>query len=189
MDKSVKSMVRACIACQKSKTFRHDKRPLQHFNLPKERFEHLHLNVVGPLPPTRGSIRHLLTIIDRYSRFPAAIPLKSPKAAPMIHLLCDRWMSVFGLPKRITTDNGGIFASQKLTNFLNAHGIEWKPTTSYHPQANGMVERLHRRLKESLTASGRQWLDQLPWTLLSIRNAKGPDIPYAPTEAVFGTTV
>lgn len=189
MDKSIKAMVQACIACQKAKTFRHDKRPLQHFELPSQRFEHLHIDLVGPLPPSRGNIRHLLTIVDRYSRFPMAIPIKSPKAGPMIHMLCDRWISLFGLPKRITTDNGAIFSSGKFLSFLKAHSIEWKPTTSYHPQANGMVERLHRRLKESLTASGRQWLDQLPWTLLSIRNAKGPDIPYSPAEAVFGSAV
>ncbi|KAK3784104.1 hypothetical protein RRG08_050716 [Elysia crispata] len=46
-------------------------------------------------------------------------------------------------------------------------GVEANTTTAYHPQANGMVERLHRQLKASLKArtTGANWFDELPMVL------------------------
>ena len=53
-----------------------------------------------------------------------------------------------------------------------------------------MVERLHRRLKESLIALGRgerlQWFWKLPMTLLALRTTVKPDIGASPSDLVFG---
>lgn len=46
---------------------------------------------------------------------------------------------------------------------------------------------MHRTLKTSLTAANhRDWAKQLPWILLQMRNAKGDDIDYSPTDMLFG---
>ena len=46
-------------------------------------------------------------------------------------------------------------------------------TTSYHPQANDMVERVHRQLKDTLRAreAGAEWPEHLPWVLLGLHAA------------------
>lgn len=50
-----------------------------------------------------------------------------------------------------------------------------------------MVERMHRTLKEALTAANKKdWSSQLPWTLLQMKNGKGADIPYSPVEIAIG---
>jgi hypothetical protein len=43
-------------------------------------------------------------------------------------------------------------------------------STAYHPEANGMVERAHRQLKDVLRAqlAGDKLLDHLPWELLGL---------------------
>ena len=45
--------------------------------------------------------------------------------------------------------------------------------TTYHPQANGVVEQLHRQLKATLKARlvGPAWMDELPLVLLGLRSA------------------
>ncbi|XP_047480568.1 uncharacterized protein LOC125033229 [Penaeus chinensis] len=64
-------------------------------------------------------------------------------------------------------------------------------TTAYHPSANGMLERLHRQLKEALTASSstRQWVDQLPLALLHIQTSFKQDLQCTAAEMVYGTTI
>ena len=190
MDKSVQAMVKACLACQKAKVSTYDERPLQPFSLPNERFDHIHLDFVGPLPPAKGGFKYMLTIIDRYSRYPLAVPVVSPTAGTLIQQFLNRWVAYFGLPLVVTTDQGSAFTAKAFKDFLLKYNITHNVTTTYHPQANGLVERFHRRLKESLTAlNERDWTKSLPWTLLGIRNAKGPDISYSPNEALYGINI
>ena len=68
-------------------------------------------------------------------------------------------------------------------------GTELHPTTAYHPQANGLVERFHRDMKASLKARliGPHWMDELPWVLLGIRTAPKEDLKASSAELVFGS--
>lgn len=62
-------------------------------------------------------------------------------------------------------------------------------TSAYHPQANGMVERLHRQLKASLKTRigpAGSWVAELPLVLLSLRATPKADIGYSPADMVFG---
>ncbi|GBN11656.1 hypothetical protein AVEN_102856-1 [Araneus ventricosus] len=67
MKYQIKQWVRCCESCQRSKIQRHTKTPLRTFSLPDARFTHIHIDIVGPLPPSEG-YNYLLTIIDRFSR-------------------------------------------------------------------------------------------------------------------------
>ncbi|XP_078286576.1 uncharacterized protein LOC144611375 [Rhinoraja longicauda] len=49
-----------CIPCQTAKVQRHVRVPLEEFIVPRQRFDHIHVDIVGPLPPSRG-FTHLLT--------------------------------------------------------------------------------------------------------------------------------
>jgi hypothetical protein len=60
-------------------------------------------------------------------------------------------------------------------------------TTAYHPQGNGLVERMHRRLKEALcVCGGVTWVQDLAWVLLGLHAAPKEDSSVALAELVFG---
>ena len=102
--------------------------------------------------------------------------------------LLDAWISRFGLPEHITSDRGSVFISDIWSSLAQLLGVHLHHTTSYHPQANGMVERWHRTLKASLTArcSTSDWCSQLPWVLLGLRTLPKDSLIHSSAEMVYG---
>ncbi|BHF64118.1 hypothetical protein SprV_0200711700 [Sparganum proliferum] len=150
---------------------------------PDARFNHVHLDVVGPLPPS-NDYTHLLTCVDRYTRWPEAIPLPNVQAETIVKAFVSRWVAIFGAPSMITTDQGARFESTLFQTLLNFLGCTRIRTTAYHPAANGMVERFHRQLKTALRAAEdpENWSDNVPVALKS-------DLDCSAAELVFGTTL
>ncbi|BHF70007.1 hypothetical protein SprV_0301305600 [Sparganum proliferum] len=190
MHKGLKAWTRACLGCQRSKIQRHNKAPIGTFSTPDARFSHIHLDIVGPLPLSNGC-SYLLTCVDRFTRWPEAIPLPDIAAPTVVKAFLSRWVAIFGAPSTITTDRGAQFESNLFQPLLSFLGCTRIRTTVYHPAANGMVERFHRQLKASLRAAAdpESWTDHLPLVLLGIRSALKPDLDCSAAELMFGSTV
>ena len=151
------------------------------------RFQHIHVDLVGPLPPSNG-FTHLFTIVDRGTRWFEAIPIASTTAADCANALFAGWITRFRVPEHITSDRGAQFTAALWTNICKKLNIVAHQTTAFHPCANGMVERVHRRLKEALKArlAGIRWAEELPWVLLGIRSQPREDSARLAAEAVCG---
>ena len=188
MNQEVSRWARECIPCQRSKITRHTTPPIGEFELPQRRFAHLHADLVA-MPMSNGC-NHVLTIIDRFTRWPVAVPIKDIGADTVIDALSLHWIAVYGVPETITTDRGSQFTSRIWNQLLQTWGIKHNLTTAYHPQSNGLVERLHRRLKESLITlcndEREKWYWKLPMTLLALRTTVKPDIGACPSDLVYG---
>ena len=179
---------RECLDCQRAKIGRHTVPPIGDFEVPNRRFEHINVDIVS-LPPSNG-YRHLLTAVDRFTRWPIAVPLVDISAESICDAFAHGWVSSFGVPASITTDRGSQFSSAIWTQLMSAWGIKSHYTTSYHPEANSLVERMHRRLKESLLALGhdapQDWFWRLPCSLLALRTTLKPDVGASPADLVYG---
>ncbi|GFS93192.1 transposon Ty3-G Gag-Pol polyprotein [Trichonephila clavipes] len=108
--------------------------------------------------------------------------------------LMHGWISRFGCPTTITTDRGTNFESnlfRELTRMLGCNRIH---STSYHPQANGIIERLHRHHRSKSIGALKahnyiQWTELLPIVLLGMRSALKDDINATCAQLVYGTTL
>ena len=185
----VRRWARSCLQCQRSKVHRHTVTPLGTFATPDARFNHIHIDLVGPLPPCQG-YSYLLTCVDRFTRWPEAIPLPDITAPTVAQAFVSGWIARFGTPSTITTDRGTQFESdlfKQLMHLLGSHRIR---TTAYHPAANGLVERFHRQLKAGLSTAPRtEWITTLPLVLLGIRSCLKEDLHCTTSELVYGTTL
>ncbi len=190
INSDVRRWTRSCIQCQRAKIQRHTAAPLASFPTPDARFDVVHLDLVGPLPPSRG-FTYILTCVDRFTRWPEAIPLTSITAETVARAFVCGWIARFGVPSSIVTDRGRQFESRLWAHLMTLLGVKRSRTTAYHPQANGMVERFHRQLKASLTTKLHpdMWMDALPLVLLGIRSAFKDDISATAAELVYGTTL
>jgi hypothetical protein len=99
------------------------------------------------------------------------------------------WVAHFGVPETVTTDRGTQFTSALWSSACTSLGIKHMLTTAYHPQSNGMVERVHRQLKDTLCArgAGPAWHSHLPWVLLGLRAVPKEDSAVSSAELVTGT--
>jgi len=188
MNSYVGNFARSCLGCQKGKIHRHVSLEAVEIPVPMRRFAHIHVDIVGPLPVS-AKCNYIFTILDRTTRWPEAVPMESVAAADCAAALLQGWIQRFGVPDTITSDRGAQFTSALWASLCSLLSIQHIQTTAYHPQANGLVERFHRRLKDALRArtAGADWHAQLPWVMLGVRTAWREDSRFTPAEAVFGS--
>lgn len=190
LKKDVKLWAASCVPCQRAKVQRHTKAPLGPFLIPGRRFEHVHVDLVGPLPPSRGCT-YILTMVDRTTRWPEAVPLSSTTSAEVARAFLQSWVSRFGVPLDLTSDRGPQFTSELWSSVAGSLGVAVHRTTAYNPKANGLCERFHRSLKAALRASLKDssWVDRLPWVLLGLRSAPKEDLQASSAQLVLGQSV
>ena len=187
LHKQVGTWAKNCIECQTAKVHKHTKAPLDTFKVPHQRFGHINIDIVGPLPPSQG-FTYLFTVVDRFTRWPEAIPMTDASTTTCARALLSTWIARFGIPAEISSDRGSQFTSELWTSLAKLLGVKHCKTTAYHPQANGLVERFHRHMKAALRArlKGPNWIDELPWILLGIRTAPKEDLGTSSAELVYG---
>lgn len=186
MTKDIKRWSKACHQCQITKVTRHTKSELENF--PKaSRFEHIHLDVVVLGPD--GEYKYLLTMIDRTTKWIEAIPLKDITAESIAINFFNAWVCRFGSPLKVTTDRGRQFTSELFNELCKLIGSHHMETTAYNPKANGMVERVHRRLKAALKSHGRNWLKYLNPVLMGLRASPSEDNSVTCAELVYGNSI
>ena len=190
MKRDIATWNRTCHDCQQSKVHRHIKAPLHTFPAPDSRFDSIHVDIVGPLTPSKGNT-YLFTCIDRYTRWPEAIPMPDATAESCASALLSGWVSRFVVPRTISSDRGEQFGSELWNSPMTLLGTTRLRTTAYHPQSNGLVERFHRHLKGGLKArlAGNHWVDNLPIVLLGIRASLKEGLSCTSAELVYGTTL
>ena len=179
---------RECAACQNAKITTQPTAPIHPIPVPARRFSQIHVDLVGPLPVSTSGHSHIMTFIDRSTRWVKVIPLSSTTATACADALVAGWIACFGVPATVTTDRGVQFTSDIWAVLCKRLGINHITATAYHPQANGLVERFHRQLKDSLQArlAATDWLSHLPWVLLGLRVAPKEDHNISSTELLYG---
>ena len=108
MSRDVLTWARACEVCQRAKIGRHIKPPIKPIPVPATRFKHIHIDLVGPLPPSQENV-YILTMMDRTTRWVEAIPLPDSRAKTVAVAFVIQWVSRFGVPGVVTTNWGVIF--------------------------------------------------------------------------------
>ena len=196
MKRDIKKMVNECLTCQQNKVHRHIKTETKHPIFPHtDRFQTVHLDIIGPLPPSRISnspfsseLKYVVTMIDRATRWFESIPVADITAETVAHAFLTGWVSRFGVPLSLVTDQGRQFESSLFHELSGIIGFHRLRTSPHHPQTNGKLERYHRTLKTALKTHKTDWLKALPIVQLSLRCIPN-ETGYCPFTAVTGAPI
>lgn len=189
MNRDIADMAKLCIKCQKNKITRHNKPVIGTFPCNSKRFDDIHIDIIGPLPMSKN-YRYCVTMIDRFSRWPEAIPTEDIRAETIAFAVFENWIARYGVPLSICTDQGTQFESELFKELSKLCGFKRKRTTAYNPQCNGIIERFHRTLKAAIRCNNTgSWSSALPSILLALRACQKDSIKAAPSEIMFGETI
>ena len=118
----------------------------------------------------------LLILVDAFSGWPEAIPVPNREASTVRRVL-QVIFSRNGVPRVLVSDNAAEFTDQKLDEWLTRIGCRSIKIPPYHPQSNGIAERMVQTVKRGLKAykrDGTTFESYLARLLLSYRS-----IPHA----------
>lgn len=131
----------------------------------------------------------LLVIVDYVTRYPDAIPLQGMQVSGMARALVQMFSRV-GIPKEILTDQGTSFTSNLMQQLCRLLQIKQIFTTNYHPQTDGLVERMNQTIKgllrKALDAFPRQWDHLIDPLLFTLQEAPQFSTGFPPFDLVYG---
>jgi len=188
MRDDIREYISKCTECQKFDVFRHGYHPMKSIEA-DEPWDHIQIDLIGPLPMSTNEFRWILTIIDVMTGYTILRALKNKTetetATHLWNLICD-----FGVPKIIQSDQGAEFVNNVIHQLTSLYGIDHRIISSYHPRADGLVERrnkeIGRILKKQMHAATNRWELWLSFIQLSLNMKELDRTGSIPFELFFG---
>jgi hypothetical protein len=155
-----------------------------------ETWETVSIDITGPHPRSSRGYVFIVTLVDHFSKWGEAVPLRNHTAPVVAKALFDHVFCRFGMPRRILTDQGAEFESTLFQEFCRLMDIEKVRTTPYRPSTNGVVERFHRTLNaiiaKLVNEDQRNWCVILPTVLAAYRATPHESTGFSPNRVMFG---
>ena len=175
-----------CTLCQQAKLSSPPKAPL--VSLPVGRpWEMLAIDVLEVPISTRGN-HYLLVVQDNFTKWAEAFPMPDQTAKRITDILIGL-CAAMGLPRIIHSDQGRNIESAILHQTLQAFGVTKSHTSAYHPQGDGMVERLNRSIIQMLhtyVTKETDWEQYLPLIMYAYRTTVHLSTQVSPFRLKFG---
>ena len=188
MQKVCKELCKSCVICLRRKAISVKSTKLI-LNSGKRPFDKVYIDVAGPFPDCLG-YNYILVLVDSFSSYPLIVPMKSVTSSEIIKNIFENWISYFGAPNQLHSDNATYFHSEEMKRFLMSFNIKQTFSAPYHPQSNGKVERLMRTIKDMIHSiaidRNLTWVDSIAQTNFSLRCCLHNECGLNPYEVVFG---
>ena len=148
------------------------------------------MDILGPLPETDRHNRYILVIADYFTKWAEALPLPNMEAETVAQKFVHHFVCQFGVPDFLHTDQGKNFDSILMKEICRLLGMQKTRTSPYHPQSDGLVERLNRTLLSMVSTlaeeESKNWDLNLPLLMLAYRTSVQETTGASPYSLMFG---
>ena len=191
MYQDIHDYVSSCDICQRVKVERN--RPAVPLSpLPVEDvFARLHVDILCSLPKSKQGFQYVLLVVDSFSKWTEAFPLKTQEAQEIADILYNEIFTRYGAPRTIVSDRGKNFMSKLVNALCELFEVKRHHTSSYHPQTNATVERANSTLIQTLRAyiskNQENWPSFLPSVMMAFRSTPCTETSgFSPFQLMFG---
>lgn len=186
----VRAYVQQCHSCSQRRNYGRIIAPLGKFEEPNQVFSRISCDIVGPLPLSQAGNRYVLSIVDHFSRYTEFVALPDQTSETVARALMHRYISRYGIPRELITDQGGNFTSDLIKHLCKFLKVKKLNTTSYHPMSNGRTEVTHKTLEKMLSHyvnnNQNDWDMHLSLVCMAVNSQYHESTGYSPYEIVFG---
>ena len=119
-------------------------------------------DIMSPLPTTKNGNRYILVVSDYFTKWVEAYAITNQEATSVTHHLISNMFYHFSFPEQVHSDMGAQFESKvvkEMCKLLHIY-VRKTHTTPYHPQSDGLVERLNRTIQSMLATVIDDHLDE-----------------------------
>ena len=194
MTGDVQAFVLSCPACQLEKAEHTLVRgQLQPIQLPDQKWKEVSLDFVTDLPETSTGDNAILNVIDRATRMVHCIPCK--KSITGAQTARKYWQFVgklHGVPGILYSDRGSVFTGQFWKQLWSVLGTQLRFSTAYHPQTQGVIEKMNQLVSQTLRCVIHQlgdvseWKAHLPTVEFAINSLPNRSTGYSPFYLNYG---
>ena len=163
--------VQSCLLCQQVKRPVHAKPPpLQPLPV-ADLFSRWHIDILSGLPTTKDKYKHILVVVDSYSKWMEAHPLRSQEATEVAAVLYREVITRYGAPRTLISDRGQTFMSKLTAAMCELFQITRHYVSAYHPATNSVVERANSIILQGFRMYCKDQQDDWPEILPSVMMA------------------
>jgi transposase InsO family protein len=186
----VERFCRACNACAKYHRGTLKRRGELQPTKVGEPLERMAIDLTGPHPPSRGGHVYILTAIDLFTKWAAAVPLRNKEAATVARGLVREVFNHIGTPIQLLSDQGKEFGAELMLTLCKVLRVDKIRTSAYHPSTNGCIERFHRTLNSMLGKvvedHQRDWAERLPEVMVAYNASPQEATQFTPNFLMYG---
>ncbi|MBW0528217.1 hypothetical protein O181_067932 [Austropuccinia psidii MF-1] len=150
-EQELSEYINTCERCQKENR-KHGKKYglLQHIEEPNHPWETINMDWVTVLfPGGKENFNACLVIVDMYSKSVRCLPChKEDTEMDTALLFWDNIIATCGVPKIIISDRDPKVTSEFWTNLYDMLGTKLSFYAAYHPQTDGLAERIIQTMEE-----------------------------------------
>ena len=108
------------------------------------------VDILGPFPEAQNGNKYILVACEYFTRWVEAYVVRNQEAKTIAEKLMNEFFFRFGLPEQLHSDQGRNFEADIIKEICTIFEIKKSRTTPYHPQSDGLVERMNRTLLDML---------------------------------------
>jgi hypothetical protein len=152
MKREIVDFVAKCLECQRIRVENRHPVDLRHpLPIPGWKWEVVTMDFIMGLPRTSKHHDAIMVVVDKLTKIDCFIPMKTTHKETNVVYIYMREVSCFhGIPKTIVFDKDLKFTSKFWKGLFKGFGTNMNFSTAYHPESNGMKERVNQVIEDML---------------------------------------